>query len=118
MRRSWQSTAKQALIHIRGSAWQIIHPTEDKVYVRPVDDPSGSIPSWIGEEIPVPYAVAQELASLRGFVEEKIQSGTSPEDVSALLSERYPADKETIQRAIAETIEQVNMGIAVPTLIG
>jgi ATP-dependent Lhr-like helicase len=35
---------------IRGSAWQIIHPTEDKVYVRPVDDPSGSIPSWIGRK--------------------------------------------------------------------
>ncbi len=39
---------------IRGSPWQIIHATEDKVYVRPVDDPTGSIPSWIGEEIPVP----------------------------------------------------------------
>ena len=60
---------------IRGSPWQIIHTTEDKVYVRPVDDPTGSIPSWIGEEIPVPYEVAQELAEIRGFVEEKIHSG-------------------------------------------
>ncbi len=100
---------------IRGSAWQIIHPTEDKVYVRPVDDPSGSIPSWIGEEIPVPYAVAQEMALLRGFVEEKITSGASPDEVSALLSERYPADKDTIQRALTETVEQVKAGIVVPT---
>jgi len=44
---------------IRGSPWQIIHTTEDKVYVRPVDDPTGSIPSWIGEEIPLPFEVAQ-----------------------------------------------------------
>ena len=58
---------------IRGSPWQIIHATEDKVYVRPVDDPTGSIPSWIGEEIPVPYNIAQELAEIRGFVEEKMQ---------------------------------------------
>ncbi len=100
---------------IRGSPWQIIHPTEDKVYVRPVDDPTGAIPSWIGEEIPVPYAVAQEVAEIRGFVEEKIKSGTSIEDVSTQLSERYPADKDTIQRALAETLEQVNAGIAVPT---
>lgn len=100
---------------IRGSPWQIIHATEDKVYVRPVDDPTGSIPSWIGEEIPVPYEVAQELAFIRGFVEEKIRSGLSPQEVSALLSERYPADKETVLHALAETLEQINSGFAVPT---
>jgi ATP-dependent Lhr-like helicase len=100
---------------IRGSPWQIIHATEDKVYVRPVDDPTGAIPSWIGEEIPVPYAVAQEIAQLRGFVEEKIHSGLTPPNVAALLSEKYPADKETIQRALTETVEQVNAGIPMPT---
>ena len=100
---------------IRGSAWQIIYTTEDKVYVRPVDDPTGAIPSWIGEEIPVPFEVAQEVASIRGFVEEKMRSGLSQEEISALLSEQYPADKETIQRALTETIEQVNAGVAVPT---
>ena len=100
---------------IRGSPWQIMHTTEDKVYVRPVDDPTGSIPSWIGEEIPVPFEVAQEVASIRGLVEEKIRSGLSPEEISALLSKQYPADNGTILRALAETIEQVNMGVAVPT---
>jgi len=100
---------------IRGSPWQIIHATEDKVYVRPVDDPTGAIPSWIGEEIPVPYAVAQEMAHLRGVVEEKLQSGLSSAEVAALLANEYPADEETIQRALAETVEQVNMGIPVPT---
>ncbi len=100
---------------IRGSPWQIMHATEDKVYVRPVDDPTGSIPSWIGEEIPVPYEVAQELVEIRGFIEEKIHAGLSPEEVSTMLSERYPADRETILRAIAETVEQVGSGFAVPT---
>jgi ATP-dependent Lhr-like helicase len=100
---------------IRGSPWQIVHTTEDKVYVRSVDDPTGAIPSWIGEEIPVPFQIAQEVAWLRGFVEEKMQSGLSAEEVSVLLSERYPADKDTIMRALAETIEQVNAGLAVPT---
>ncbi len=100
---------------IRGSPWQIIHTTEDKVYVRPVDDPTGAIPSWIGEEIPVPFQIAQEVASIRGFVEEKMRSGLSPEETSELLSQQYPADKDTIMRALAETIEQVNAGLAVPT---
>ena len=100
---------------IRGSPWQIMHTTEDKVFVRPVDDPTGSIPSWIGEEIPVPFEVAQEVASIRGLVEEKLRSGLPQEEISALLSKQYPADNGTILRALAETIEQVNMGVAVPT---
>jgi ATP-dependent Lhr-like helicase len=100
---------------IRGSPWQIIHATEEKVYVRPVDDPTGSIPSWIGEEIPVPYEIAQELADIRGFVEEKSHSGFSGEQISALLSERYPANQETIRHALDETLEQVHSGFPVPT---
>jgi ATP-dependent Lhr-like helicase len=100
---------------IRGSPWNIIHTTEDKVYVRPVDDPTGSIPSWIGEEIPVPYEIAQEVAEIRGFVEEKILGGASAEEVSILLAQQYPADKETILHALEETLEQINDGLAVPT---
>jgi ATP-dependent Lhr-like helicase len=100
---------------IRGSPWQIAHVTEDKVYVRPVDDPTGSIPSWIGEEIPVPFEIAQEVAQLRGFVEEKLRAGLTLEETSELLTEQYPADKETIMRALTETVEQIKMGIPVPT---
>ncbi len=100
---------------IRGSPWQIIHTTEDKVYVRPVDDPTGAIPSWIGEEIPVPFQIAQEVASIRGFVEEKMRNGLSPEEISELLSRQYPADEDTILRAIGETVEQVNKDLTVPT---
>jgi ATP-dependent Lhr-like helicase len=100
---------------IRGSPWQIIHTTEDKVYVRPVDDPTGAIPSWIGEEIPVPFQIAQEVAWIRGFVEEKIKSGLSAEETSVLLSGRYPVEKDTMLRAVAETVEQVNADLAVPT---
>jgi ATP-dependent Lhr-like helicase len=100
---------------IRGSPWQIAHTTEDKVYVRAVDDPSGSIPSWIGEEIPVPYEVAQEVAEVRGLVEEKIKAGLSVEETSRLLSEQYPIEAESAQRALTETVEQIRGGIPVPT---
>ncbi len=100
---------------IRGSPWQIIHATEDKVYVRPVEDPTGSIPSWIGEEIPVPYEISQELAELRGFVETETQRGCSPQMISEELSQRYPATPENILHAIDETVEQVQSGFPVPT---
>ncbi|MCW4031683.1 MAG: DEAD/DEAH box helicase [Candidatus Bathyarchaeota archaeon] len=100
---------------IRGSPWQIIHTTEEKVYVKPVEDPTGAIPSWKGEEIPVPFPIAQEVAWMRGLVEKKMKKGLSPEEISVILSKKYPADKDTIMRALAETVEQVNADLAVPT---
>jgi ATP-dependent Lhr-like helicase len=100
---------------IRGSPWRILHISGDKVYVKPVDDPTGAIPSWIGEEIPVPFEVAQEVGYIRGFVEEQTLKGLPPEQIAAKLSENYPAEKETILDALAETVEQAAAGIPVPT---
>jgi len=100
---------------IRGSPWQILHVAEEKVYVKPVEDPTGAIPSWIGEEIPVPFEVAQEVAHIRGFVEEQLCKGVSTEKIAAKLCEQYPSDKETMLRALAETIEHVNARLPAPT---
>ncbi len=100
---------------IRGSPWKINQVFGDKIYVKSVDDPSGAIPSWIGEEIPVPFEVAQEVGEIRGFVEHKLKKGTKPEEVSEQLGKRYPADTVTVSRAVMETVEQVERGIPVPT---
>ncbi len=100
---------------IRGTPWRILHVSGEKVHVRPIDDPTGAIPSWIGEEIPVPFEVAQEVGSIRGFVEEQMKNGLSPEEIADKLSGQYPSDKDTILRALAETIEHVNAGFSVPT---
>jgi len=100
---------------IRGSPWRIMHVSEEKVHVKPVDDPTGAIPSWIGEEIPVPFEVAQEVGSIRGFVEEQLRKGLSHEETAAKLSEQYPADKDAIMSALAETVEHITLGFSVPT---
>lgn len=100
---------------IRGSPWKIVNVYADKVYVKAVDDPTGAIPSWIGEEIPVPFEVAQEVGAIRGFVERRLQKGTKPEQIAEQLSKKYPADKDTIGRALQETVEHVEHGLVVPT---
>jgi len=100
---------------IRGSPWKISHVYGDKIYVKSVDDPTGAIPSWIGEEIPVPFEVAQEVASIRGIVEQKIRRGTKPEEIAAQLAKKYPADTDAVSRALRETVEHVQRGVLVPT---
>lgn len=100
---------------IRGSPWKIVNVSGDHVYVKSVNDPTGAIPSWIGEEIPVPFEVAQEVGWIRGFVEKQIRSGTTPEEAGAKLAERYPADKDTALHAILETVRQVRNEHSVPT---
>jgi ATP-dependent Lhr-like helicase len=48
----------------RGRSWRIIEIKEDELLVEQVKE-IGSIPSWVGEDIPVPYDVAMEVGSLR-----------------------------------------------------
>ncbi|MDH5390093.1 MAG: DEAD/DEAH box helicase [Candidatus Bathyarchaeota archaeon] len=100
---------------IRGSPWQILNVYGDQIYVKQVDDPTGAIPSWVGEEIPVPFEVAQEVGWIRGFVEEQIKNGREPIEAAAELAGKYPADRDTVMRAIHETVEQVRKGYPVPT---
>jgi ATP-dependent Lhr-like helicase len=48
----------------RGRSWRIVEMKEEELLVEQVKD-IGSIPSWSGEDLPVPYAVAQEVGKLR-----------------------------------------------------
>jgi ATP-dependent Lhr-like helicase len=62
----------------RGRTWRVIEVGEDEVIVEQVRE-IGATPSWIGEEIPVPYEVAQEVGAMRRL----------------LPMEMYPADEPT-----------------------
>ena len=100
---------------IKGSVWKVLDVYGDKIYVKPQDDPTGAIPSWIGEEIPVPFEVAQEVGEIRSTVETQIQKNVESKTIAKYLAEKYPAKEETILLAINETIEQAQKNIPVPT---
>ncbi len=55
---------------VKGRSWRVAEVGEDSVLVEPSDD-LGAVPSWIGEDIPVPFAVAQGVGERRraGFLD-------------------------------------------------
>ncbi|MFH0848626.1 MAG: DEAD/DEAH box helicase [archaeon] len=100
---------------IRGSSWRITGIIGDKIQVSPISDPTGAIPSWTGEEIPVPYEVAIEVGEIRRTVAQKSASGVSKKQIANELAGRYRSDPEDMLRALSETFEHLDRGIPVPS---
>jgi len=99
----------------RGRPWKIIQVYNEVVYVRGEEDPTGAIPDWIGDEIPIPYEIAQEVGAIRGRVAEMLRGGTSVEETVEKLLKEYPVSKEFLVRALRELKEQAEGRWDVPT---
>jgi ATP-dependent Lhr-like helicase len=100
---------------VRGSPWKMISIRGDKIYVKPIRDPTGSIPSWVGEEIPVPFEIGQEVGAIRRKAEESVLTKSDENQLIDELCKSYPAEADTIRRSLTETLEQASLGIKVPT---
>ncbi|HWG90973.1 MAG TPA: DEAD/DEAH box helicase [Candidatus Thermoplasmatota archaeon] len=91
----------------QGQAWRVAEIVEDKdeLRVEPIKDPLGAIPSWIGEEIPVPWEVAQEVGALRGKLRQLMQEGGEAEAERYLLV-YYHASESAARKVVAYVKEQ------------
>ncbi len=74
-----------------GKSWQIVEVKDETVLVAPSDD-IGAVPSWLGEEIPVPYAVAQEVGKMRGYIAREINAKKSKTSTIDELMKHYNTD--------------------------
>jgi ATP-dependent Lhr-like helicase len=96
---------------LRGAVWRVLQVYREKVFVSREEDPSGAVPSWVGEEMPVPFEVAQEVGKLWSRVEEAEATHTLVRE----LVKAYPCSEKELRRALKEAFEQVSMGLPLPT---
>lgn len=87
----------------RGEMWRIVEidDEEEKVRVSPVENPASEIPSWVGQEIPVPQAVAQNVGELRRVAAPQFANGASRDGVAREFVSRYPTDLYTASEALS-----------------
>ena len=85
-----------AMFIAKGHTWRVIEIREDEILVERAKD-IGSVPSWVGSDIPVPFEVAMEVGRLR-----RLQN-----------YDDYPGD-ENSKKCIKDFISEQN-GYIVPT---
>ncbi|MFT4880120.1 MAG: ATP-dependent Lhr-like helicase, partial [Salinirussus sp.] len=101
----------------RGEMWRIteIDEEEETVTVSPIEDPAGEVPSWTGQEIPVPQSVAREVGEVRRVAGAQLAAGVGDGESSAGaqaspdvtpvardLKRRYAVDEGTIATGLEQ----------------
>ena len=85
-----------------GEMWRIteIDDEEETVLVSPIEDPTGEVPSWVGQEIPVPCDVAQHVGRTRAEACRRFDDDASRELLARGLADRFPTDVHTASEAL------------------
>ena len=86
---------------LRGRPWTIVKTEEDKILVSQSKE-IGSAPSWVGEDIPIPFEVAKEVGKLRTNALKKD------------FEKKYPCDKQTFEKFSKSIKNQKKLGFIVP----
>ena len=100
--------------------WRVIEmpdrerePGRDRIKVEPVEG-MGEVPSWTGEEIPVPFEVAQGVGKLRAETAALIREGLDDEAVAKKLQLKYPVARTAVLEFIRLLRDHVEGNFPLP----
>ncbi|KKG14166.1 helicase [Methanosarcina sp. 2.H.T.1A.6] len=109
-----------AVFITKGDMWRVIEmpdrerePGRDRIKVEPVEG-MGEVPSWTGEEIPVPFEVAQGVGKLRAEIAALIREGLDDEAVAEKLQLKYPVARTAVLEVIRLLRDHVEGGFPLP----
>lgn len=104
-----------AVFITKGDMWRVIEMISERnrIKVEPVRG-MGEIPSWVGEEIPVPFEVAQEVADIRTLIADIIHEGKDDNYIADHVSSIYPVDTESLRDLLSVIREHVEGGYPLP----
>jgi ATP-dependent Lhr-like helicase len=104
-----------AVFITKGDMWRVIEMISDRnrIKVEPVRG-MGEIPSWTGEEIPVPFEVAQEVANIRSVIAGMIIEEKEDNEIASELAALYPIDPESLTELLSILREHVEGGYPLP----
>ncbi len=85
-----------AVFITKGQLWRVLDLQEDRILVEPAKKTKGELPSWEGEQIPVPCPVAREVGRLRR-AREFGRYTTEPRSLAFLAATMKRAAEERAQ---------------------
>ncbi len=100
---------------LAGRAWIIASMSGERIYVSHTKEGEGAVPSWVGDEIPVPHEVAIEVGEIRRRYVEMLSRGYSSEKAISLLSSEYEVQPDVMARSLREVDAHIKLKIPVPT---
>ena len=75
----------------KGQLWRVIEIADGKLTVEPAKKALGELPSWEGEQIPVPFSVAREVGRMR---RRRNISEYTPERDSITFAEKFLSEMD------------------------
>jgi ATP-dependent Lhr-like helicase len=97
-----------------GRCWKVEQIYGNKVYVKAEEDPTGAVPNWVGDEIPVPREVAAEVGAVRRRYAEELAKGKEEEYLTELCL-TYPVPRDMMAEALKEVAEQHAAKLPIPS---
>jgi len=99
---------------LAGKVWVITSMSNERIYVAPVKEGEGAVPSWVGDEIPVPLEVAMEVGEIRRRYSELLTQGILRSTIVSALASEYEVPVEVMSRSLKEIDAHIELGIPVP----
>jgi ATP-dependent Lhr-like helicase len=101
-----------AVFITKGQLWRVLEIAEGKLTVEPAKKVTGELPSWEGEQIPVPFSVAREAGGIRRT--RKIKDYTSDADSTAYAEKfliEMDRNRSLVPTDLLITLENIDDGV-------